>query len=235
MATNSTISEHFRVYHADFKAIIGTNPTCKVILQVEDYPFAHEAGVYFDQTCELFITSNQFSDPSASEKRVQISKISLGDGTPDSVKLDEIPCGPIGMANGGVNYKDGILFCAQGSSTQPSGLFTMHASPPYDVKPLVTSYMGRSFNSVNDVVVHREGSVWFTDPCYGHDQGYRLKPALPNLVYRYEPKTGAIRAMADGFGRPNGICFSPDFNTVYVTDTDQVRGQNVDYSRTASM
>jgi gluconolactonase len=34
------------------------------------------------------------------------------------------------MENGGVNYKDGILFCAQGSSTQPSGLFTMQASPP---------------------------------------------------------------------------------------------------------
>lgn len=89
MATN--FLEHFRVYHADFQAIIGSKPTCEVLIQIQEYPFAHEAGVYFDRTRELFVTSNQFADPGSSEKRAQISKISLGDGTSCSVKLDEIP------------------------------------------------------------------------------------------------------------------------------------------------
>lgn len=40
----------------------------------------------------------------------------------------------------------------------------------------------------------------------------------------YEAETGGIRAVADGFGRPNGICFSPDEQTCYITDTDWIHG-----------
>jgi gluconolactonase len=172
-------------------------------------------------TAEIFITSNQFSDDR--EKRVQISKISISkDGTPPSRK--EISSNDIPMGNGGVNYKDGILFCAQGSMTLPSGLYEMSASSPYTSKLLLSDFYGRPFNSVNDVVIHSDGSIWFTDPIYGYEQGYRLKPQLPNQVYRYDPVARSIRAMADRFGRPNGICFSPDEKIVYVTDTDWIHG-----------
>jgi gluconolactonase len=42
--------------------------------------------------------------------------------------------------------------------------------------------------------------------------------------------------MADGFGHPNGICFSPDEKTVYVTDTDRVHGGGgVDDSNASTM
>jgi gluconolactonase len=126
------------------------------------------------------------------------------------------------MANGGVNYKDGILFCAQGSIDASSGLYYMSSIPPYTTAVLKADFHGRPFNSVNHVVVHTDGSIWFTDPIYGHEQGYRPPPRLPNQVYRFDPETGSIRAMVVGFGRPNGICFSPDEQVVYVTDTDQV-------------
>ncbi|KAH7140956.1 hypothetical protein EDB81DRAFT_654623, partial [Dactylonectria macrodidyma] len=53
------------------------------------------------------------------------------------------------------------------------------------------------------------------------DQVYQLRPSLPNMVYRYDPAAKSIRAVADGFGRSNGICFSPEKKTVYITDTDQ--------------
>ncbi|POR35151.1 hypothetical protein TPAR_04658 [Tolypocladium paradoxum] len=223
----------WRVYHNDFKAIIGPAPTIELLLQIDEYPFAHEAGVFFPQNNELFITSNQFQDY-VHNKKVQISKVLLGDGS-EPVRLEKIDCDLIHMANGGVNYKDGVLFCAQGSSTRSSGLFYMQASPPYKVEPVLTSYLERPFNSVNDVVVHEDGSIWFTDPSYGHDQGYRPRPSLPNVVYRYDPATESIRAMADDLGRPNGICFSPDGTTVYVTDTDQVRGPCINYSRVSSI
>lgn len=91
-------------------------------------------------------------------------------------------------------------------------------------KPIVTNFHGRDFNSVNDVVVSKDGCIWFTDPNYGYEQGFRQKPRLPNQVYRYNPKTGDLRVVADGFGRPNGIAFNPDETVVYITDTDFIHG-----------
>ena len=94
----------------------------------------------------------------------------------------------------------------------------------YEAKLLISDFHDRSFNSPNDVVVHSDGSIWFTDPIYGWEQGIRPRPRLPSQVYRYDPATGGIRAIADGFERPNGICFSPDEKTVYITDTDWIHG-----------
>jgi gluconolactonase len=211
----------FVTFDDRFRSLVGTNPTLEVLFEHQDYPFAHEAGVYIPSTHEIFITSNQFSDDQG--KRVQISKVTISkDGAPPS--REEIPSDDIPMGNGGVNYKGGILFCAQGSMTLPSGLYEMSASPPYTSQLFISDFYGRPFNSVNDVIIHSDGSIWFTDPIYGYEQGYRPKPQLPNQVYRYEPRSRSIRAMADRFGRPNGICFSPNEKIVYVTDTDWIHG-----------
>lgn len=128
------------------------------------------------------------------------------------------------MANGGVNYRDGLLLCAQGSLNEPGGLVYMEAKRPHRTVTLLDNYHGRQFNSPNDVVVHSDGSIWFTDPIYGYEQGFRPKPQLPQQVYRYNPETGDLRVVADGFGRPNGICFAPGEETVYITDTDFIHG-----------
>lgn len=132
----------------------------------------------------------------------------------------------IDMPNGGVNYTDdSIIFCAQGSAvTGSGGLYHMPRGAP--AKPLITNFQGRDFNSPNDVVVALDGSMWFTDPCYGHDQDFRQKPSLPNQVYRYNPRTGDCRVVADGFDRPNGICFSPDEKVIYITDTGLIHGDD---------
>lgn len=233
MPVNYSAQGTWRVHHGDFKDMLGPQPTIELVAQIDEYPFAHEAGVFIAEKNELFITSNQFEDE-ADECKVQISKVSLGDGAQPATR-ENIHCPLIHMANGGVNYEGGILLCAQGSSTRPSGLFKVEVAAPYRTEPVLTSYMGRPFNSVNDVVVNGDGSIWFTDPSYGHDQGYRPRPSLPDAVYRYDPSSGSVRAVADGFGRPNGICFSPDGETVYITDTDQVRGTSVDHNRAASM
>lgn len=222
----------FKSFDNDFGRIVGPEPKIELLLEHADYPFAHEAAVFIKSTNELFITSNRISD-SEGRPKVQISKICL-DTNP--ICHEEIHCDTIQMGNGGVNYEDGILFCAQGSATAPSGLFKMSKSPPHQVEEVLTSFFGRPFNSLNDVVIHQDGSIWFTDPIYGFEQGYRPKPQLPNQVYRFYPKTGSIRAMADGFGRPNGICFSPDEKTVYITDTDWIHGDgSTDGVRPATM
>ena len=112
----------------------------------------------------------------------------------------------------------------------------MSPQRPDKMEPIVTNYHGRWFNSVNDVVVHTDGSIWFTDPQYGYEQHIRPRNQLPNQVYRYDPTTGDVRAVADGLVKPNGLCFSPDEETMYVTDTAGVVGEgDYDPSRASSM
>ncbi|KAF4439258.1 hypothetical protein F53441_12639 [Fusarium austroafricanum] len=213
----------FKTYNEAAKAIFGDCLKPEVIHENDKYPFAHEAGVFIPEHSSLFITSNQFLDAATGQKKIQISKVQL---SPDGKVLgcEEMDVPSVLMANGGVNYKGGVLFCSQGSLDTPGGLVFVEPTPPYRCATLITSFYGRDFNSLNDVVVHSDGSIWFTDPIYGFEQGIRPQPRLPNQVYRYDPEDESVRVVADGFGRPNGISFSPDEKTVYITDTDWIHG-----------
>ncbi|TVY86120.1 Gluconolactonase [Lachnellula willkommii] len=139
----------------------------------------------------------------------------------------------IDMPNGGVSYLDGILFCAQGTAT--SGIGGMYYMPRGALKLMVTNWHGRDFNSVNDVVVSKNGCIWFTDPCYGNEQDFRQRPKLPCLSYRFDPKTGELRVVADGFRRCNGICFDVKEMVCYITDTDQIHGDGTNLFRPATV
>lgn len=227
----------WKIHDTAFREISGEHPILELLLDVEAYPFAHEAGVFLPDKNILFVTSNQFLDANG-DKKVQISKISLKEDG-QGASQEEIQCESIHMANGGVNDRkntENIIFCAQGSMTAPSGLFRMSSVPPYKTEPVVTSFHGRPFNSVNDVVFSKDGCIWFTDPTYGFQQGYRPPPQVPCQVYRFDPNTAAIRAVADGFQMSNGLCFSPDELVLYVTDTDYIHGNgSTDPHRVSSM
>ncbi|KAF9728827.1 hypothetical protein PMIN06_002484 [Paraphaeosphaeria minitans] len=227
-AQNSNI----QVYSNEFNEILGNAPQLTVALS-EDLPLFHEACVFVPRLDAVFVTSNQFVPPGQDGKTIVISKLSRdGNGL---WRREEIDAPNIPFANGGINYKcfgDGVLFCVQGSLTRDGGLMHMSAEPPFDTRIIVDNYRGYPFNSPNDVVVHSDGSIWFTDPAYGAEQGIRPEAKLANQVYRFTPEGEDVRVMADGFGKPNGICFSPDEKTVYITDSDFVRGDgNVDAKR----
>lgn len=224
----------FIPYHSTFQSILG--PTPSISLLQRDYDGLatfHEACIYHAASKSVFVTSNQLSlsndqtSSSTSNKRVIITRIYDHHDPLRQATVDVTPPDLV-MANGGVNYKSGLLFCAQGnkSNTRPSGLvFMADPKTPHQTKSLISSFHGRPFNSINDVIVHpRDGSIWFTDPCYGYHQGIRPEPELPSQVYRFDPEEGSIRAVADDFVRPNGLCFSPDLKLLYVTDTGAVHG-----------
>ena len=82
---------------------------------------------------------------------------------------------------------------------------------------------GGRFNSPNDVVVKSDGSIWFTDPSYGIDRDYegQVSPHEQDgcHVWRIDPASGAVSAVASDFAQPNGIAFSPDERLLYVADT----------------
>jgi gluconolactonase len=91
------------------------------------------------------------------------------------------------------------------------------------VTTLADRYQGKRLNSPNDVVVKSDGSVWFTDPTYGIDADYEGHKAASEIgasyVYRLDPASGDLQVVADDFGKPNGLAFSPDERTLYVSDT----------------
>ena len=99
-------------------------------------------------------------------------------------------------------------------------------------EPIVTHYEGRRLNSPNDLVVASDGAIWFTDPTFGllmPSQGSLAEPELDHRsVYRFDPGSGSLRRMAD-FEQPNGLAFSADGRTLYVSDTslslDEIPGE----------
>ncbi len=96
----------------------------------------------------------------------------------------------------------------------------------YDGKITVLAdrFQNKPLNAPNDVVVHSNGSIWFTDPGYGilsDYEGHTDKFELPTNVYRLDPSNGEIIVVTDEFARPNGLCFSPDEKLLYITDSGQ--------------
>ena len=92
---------------------------------------------------------------------------------------------------------------------------------------LVDKFEGKRLNGPNDVVVARDGGIWFTDPDYGGNTDYeggKHAAELPPTVYRLDPD-GALAVVADDFTGPNGLCFSPDESLLYIAETgDQFDG-----------
>ena len=90
------------------------------------------------------------------------------------------------------------------------------------VTVLAEKFNGKPLNAPNDIVVHPDGGIWFTDPGYGivgNYEGNKAEKELKEAVYRIDPKDGAVSLVTDDLFKPNGLCFSPDYKKLYVADT----------------
>jgi gluconolactonase len=86
---------------------------------------------------------------------------------------------------------------------------------------LADRYQGKRFNSPNDLVFRSNGDLYFTDPPYGLPKTFD-DPARELSwcgVYRLTPK-GDVVLLTKDVKAPNGIAFSPDEKTLYVTSSD---------------
>lgn len=124
---------------------------------------------------------------------------------------------PSNMANGNALDRDGrLLTCEHATSrvtrTQPDGT----------IEVLASHYNGKELNSPNDLVVHGNGAIYFTDPMSGRSARYGVERASEvgvQGVYRIDPQNRTLTLLVDDFVLPNGLCFSRDEQQLYVNDT----------------
>ncbi|KAF6842610.1 SMP-30/Gluconolaconase/LRE-like region containing protein [Colletotrichum musicola] len=217
-------------YDPALESVVGPNPTHALLLSTtKDSAKAlfHHGCIYLASRNELWTTSAPL--PTADQSRtsaVLMSKVTIttdprsGTLTAEWAKIRpprELPMPASGCAAGG----NGTVWCSQGTvQSGTGGVFHMPAGrPPI---PLVTSYYGRDFNSPYSAAVSG-GTVWFTDPCCGHELDFRPQPQLPPSVYRYDLETREVRAVADGFIRPTGIAVDEGSSTLYVSEAGGVK------------
>jgi gluconolactonase len=140
---------------------------------------------------------------------------------------------PCAQSNGLAWDRQGrLIVCEHATSrltrTEKSGGITVLAS----------HYDGRELNSPNDVVVRSDGTIYFSDPTYGRNEYYGnprpLQLAFRGL-YRVAPDGRTLALMADDFGQPNGLCFSPDEKHLYVNDTDRQHIRRFDVAADGSL
>ena len=96
-------------------------------------------------------------------------------------------------------------------------------SPDGRREVLASHFEGKELNSPNDVCVRSDGSIYFTDPWFGRMPGFGVeRPRALGWqgVFRVSP-AGKLDLVVDRrrFDQPNGLCFSPDENLLYVNDT----------------
>jgi gluconolactonase len=115
-------------------------------------------------------------------------------------------------------FADARIACEQGSRRHDARISRID-SRTGAAETIVDRCDGRRLSSPNDVVVAADGTVWFTDPSYGHLQGFRPVPDSPDAVMRHDPRSGATVVVADDFDKPNGLCLSPDERVLYVADS----------------
>jgi gluconolactonase len=91
------------------------------------------------------------------------------------------------------------------------------------IVPLADHYDGHKINSLNDLVFKLNGDLYFTDPPFGIPKAFDDSSKAPvQGVYRLS-KGGTVTLLVDDIKAPNGIAFSPNEETLYVSDVDPKR------------
>ncbi len=129
------------------------------------------------------------------------------------------------------NYSNGNTFDFQGRqlSCEHNTRRVVRYEQNGTVTVVADKWQGKPLNAPNDIVVHPDGDIWFTDPGYGilgAYEGHKAPMEIKEAVYRIDAKTGALNKVSDDLYKPNGLCFSPDYKKLYICDTGATHYEN---------
>ncbi len=120
---------------------------------------------------------------------------------------------PSGNPNGQTLDRQGRLI-----TCEHSGRRVVRTEIDGTISVLAEFYQEKRLNSPNDIVVHSDGSVYFSDPTFGLGHLPRWQELGFKGVYRISPR-GELTLLVDDFDMPNGLAFSPDESILYINDT----------------
>lgn len=127
-------------------------------------------------------------------------------------------------ANGLLLDPQGRLVLCQHGERQVGRMEAPLSAPAVRYTPLAKTYDGKRLNSPNDATFHKNGDLYFTDPPYGLTR--KMADPAKDLpfqgVYRATPD-GQVTLLTKEMSRPNGIAFAPDYQTLYVANSDPER------------
>ena len=129
------------------------------------------------------------------------------------------------------NGANGNTFDAQGRlySCESRTRRVVRIDKKGETQVLAERYEGKRFNAPNDIVVRKDGHIYFTDPAFGNQADGRELDFYG--VYHIAPK-GQLSLIAKPAGRPNGIALSANGRLLYVANSDEhnIRVYDVDRS-----
>lgn len=127
-------------------------------------------------------------------------------------------------SNGLLLDSDGNLILCQHGDRRVARMDAPLDLPVSQFVSLAERWDGKRFNSPNDAAFHANGDLYFTDPPYGLE--FRMEDSTKEIdfqgVYMVDAAQN-VRLLTDELSRPNGIAFSPDYQTAYVANSDPER------------
>jgi gluconolactonase len=204
----------FISYDPEFTAILGPNPTLKLVAQREA-PFADEAGVWVSDRNEVWFTSSTVNN----ESYLMVLDLETSEIYTPRTSL------PIVNPNGGYYFNGTVYIAGTGTFTEAPCIYGINPSNG-ETTVVLNTYFGLQFNGPNDITWVRRGNkayMFFTDDPIAerYAPGSGIPSQLPDAVWRFDPQERSLIPVISRADLliPNGIRVNANGTKLYVTDS----------------
>jgi gluconolactonase len=204
----------FITYDPEFTALLGPNPTLKLVAEREA-PFADEAGVWVPDRNEVWFTSSTVNNQS----HLMVLDLKTSEIYTPRTSI------PIVNPNGGYYFNGTVYIAGTGTFTEAPCIYGINPANG-ETTVVLNSYFGLQFNGPNDITWVKRGNkayMFFTDDPIAerYAPGSGTASQLPDAVWRFDPQE---RSLIPVISRadiliPNGIRVNANQTKLYVTDS----------------